>query len=196
VALQAPRTLAVTLAVLVASACSSSLVLTVPPVAKHAPPELAGAPRARVGQLTGNACFRDEVTRYLSVPGGLQQARDDDGSALTLTGGSTRIEVHSNRGDKEVAMLYFTAFVVTAPIAAAMYGAKDWHADATADGELAASDARGAVIWRKSLTVSIAESQRTMPSQDALSTAMSGAVCQKLATTLLNGLAEYLVTRR
>jgi len=37
-----------------------------------------------------------------------------------------------------------------------------------------------------------AESQRTMPSHDALTSAMRGAVCQKLASTLLNGLAEHL----
>ncbi len=92
--------------------------------------------------------------------------------------------------------MYFTAFVITAPIAAAMYGAKDWHADAAADGEVVAADAAGTVIWRKSVTVSIAESQRTMPSDEALKAAMSSAVCQKLAATLLNGLTEHLANRR
>ena len=105
-------------------------------------------------------------------------------------------EVHSNRGDKEVSLLYFTAFIITAPIAAAMYGAKDWHADAVADGEVVAADAAGTVIWRKSVTVSIAESQRTMPSDEALRAAMTSAVCQKLAATLLNGLTEHLANRR
>ena len=89
-------------------------------------------------------------------------------------------------------MLCFTAFVITAPIAAAMYGAKDWHADAAADGELIALDTANTVIWKRSVTVSISESQRTMPSHDALTAAMTGAVCQKLAVTLLNGLTEHL----
>jgi hypothetical protein len=66
-----------------------------------------------------------------------------------------------------VAMAYFTAFVVTAPIAAVMSGAKDWHADAAAEGELTAMDASGATVWRKEMTVAIAESQRTMPSPAA-----------------------------
>jgi hypothetical protein len=80
--------------------------------------------------------------------------------------------------------------------AAAMYGAKDWHADAAGDGELVASDAMNTVIWRKSVTVSISESQRTMPNHDALKAAMTSALCQKLASTLLNGLTEHLSSRR
>lgn len=191
----APRTIVVALVVALSAGCSSSVVLTVAPIAKQGLAEPAGSARARLGELTGAPCFRDEVARYLSSPGGLQLAVEHRPSDLTLTGGATRIEVHSNRGDKEVAMLYFTAFVITAPIAAAMYGAKDWHADAAADGELVASDTRGTIVWRKSVTVSISESQRTMPSHEALKAAMTNAVCQKLAATLLNGLTEHLASR-
>ena len=190
------RAIGCLLALVSSGGCSSTVVLTVPPTAKQAPVELSRLPRVRLGELTGAPCFREEVTRYLSSPGGLQLGTEGGPSDLTLTGAATRIEVHSNRGDKEVAMLYFTAFVITAPIAAAMYGAKDWHADAAADGELVASDATNTAVWRKSVTVSISESQRTMPSHDALKTAMTNAVCQKLAATLLNGLAEHLASRR
>lgn len=192
----APRAIAAALVLGLSCGCSSSVVLTVPPVAKQAPAELSRPPRARLGELTGAPCFREQVKYYLSSPGGLQLANEGGPFDLTLTGSATRIEVHSNRGDKEVALLYFTAFIITAPIAAAMYGAKDWHADAAADGEVVAADAAGTVIWRKSVTVSIAESQRTMPSDEALRAAMTSAVCQKLATTLLNGLTEHLANRR
>jgi hypothetical protein len=193
---RAQRTFAVALVFFLAGACSSTVVLTVPPTAKQGAPEGSRLPRARLGEFTGAPCFREEVTRYLASPGGLQLATERVPSELTLAGGATRIEVHSNRGDKEVALLYFTAFVITAPIAAAMYGAKDWHADAAGDGELVASDAMSTVIWRNSITVSISESQRTMPSHDALKAAMTSAVCQKLASTLLNGLTEHLSSRR
>lgn len=188
----ARRTLACALVLVFGAGCSSTVALTVPPISKQQGAETSRLPRARLGDLTGPSCFREEVTRYLSSPSGLQLAVEPRPSDVTLSGAATRIEVHSNRGDKEVAMLYFTAFVITAPIAAAMYGAKDWHADAAADGELIATDAANTVIWRKSITVSIAESQRTMPSHDALKAAMTSAVCQKLAATLLNGLTEHL----
>jgi hypothetical protein len=173
--------------------CASSVTLSTAPIAKHAP---VLSPRARLAEFTGAPCFREESARYLSSPGGLQLAAESGANELTLTGRTTRIEVHSNRGDKEAAVLYFSAFVITAPIAAAMYGAKDWHADAAADGELTASDPTGAMVWRKSVTVSVAENQRTMPSREALEAAMTAAVCQKLAATLLNALTEYLVNRR
>src|SRR5262249_22811163 len=133
---------------------------------------------------------------YLSAPDGLQLATELAPSDLILSGAATRIEVHSNRGDKEVLMLYYTAFVVTAPLAAIVYGAKDWHADATADGDLTASDATNRWICKKRITVSIAESERTMPTDEALKTAMTSAVCRKLAATLLNGLAEHLANQR
>jgi len=186
------RVIATALALSLAPGCSSSVVLTVPPTTKQTPPELSSAPRVGLGQFTGAACFREEVVGYLSAPGGLQLAAEGGPSDLTLTGQATRLEVHSNRGDKEAAMLYFTAFVITAPIAGVMYGAKDWHADAEAEGELVASDRAGTTVWKKSVTVSISESQRTMPSHEALNAAMARAVCQKLAATLLNGLAEQL----
>jgi hypothetical protein len=174
--------------------CSSTVTLTVPPAAKQASAQFSGLPRARLGAFTGAACFPEEASRYLSALGGLQLATEHALSDLTLSGAVTRIEVHSNRGDKQAAMLYFTAFVITAPIAAAMYCAKDWHADAAADGELIALDTANTVIWKRSVTVSISESQRTMPSHDALTAAMTGAVCQKLAVTLLNGLTEHLTS--
>lgn len=191
----ARRTLVSALVFVLSGGCSSTVTLTVPPTAKQGS-EVSGLPRTRLGDFTGVPCFREEVTRYLSAPGGLQLATERGPSDLTLSGAATRTEVHSNRGDKEVAMLYFSAFVITAPIAAAMYGAKDWHADAAADGELIASDTANTVIWKKSVTVSVAESQRTMPSHDALKAAMTSAVCQKLAATLLNGLTEHLANRR
>jgi hypothetical protein len=175
--------------------CASSVTLTSPPVAKRAP-EFPASPRARLGDFTGAPCLREEVARYLSSPGGLQLAADGAPGDVTLTGAATRLEVHSNRGDKEAALAYFTAFVITAPIAAVMHGAKDWHADAAADGELVASDATGAIIWKRSVTVSVSESQRTMPTDEALRDAMTAAVCQKLAATLLNGLTEHLASRR
>jgi hypothetical protein len=192
----AHRAIVLALVLLSSGACSSTVVLTTTPTAKQGAADSLRLPRARLGDFTGAPCFREEVTRYLASPGGLQLATDGAPSEVTVSGGATRIEVHSNRGDKEVAMLYFSAFVITAPIAAAMYGAKDWHADAAADGELVASDSTKTVIWKNSVTVSIAESQRTMPSHDALKAAMTGAVCQKLAATLLNGLTEHLSSRR
>lgn len=191
-----PWAIAAVLVVAPAYGCSSSVVLATLPVAKQVPQELVSSPRVRLGELTGADCFRDEVMHYLSSPGGLQVAGGGSPADMALTGGVTRIEVHSNRGDKEVAMLYFTAFVITAPIAAAMYGAKDWHADAAADGELVASDPTGAVFWSKSITVSISESQRTLPTHEALKAAMTAAVCQRLAATLLNALTEYMANRR
>jgi len=190
------RSLACALFLASSAACSSTIVLTAPPTAKQTSAKAAVTPRVRLGEFSGAPCFREEATRYLASPGGLQLAPERDPADLTLTGGVTRIEVHSNRGDKEVALHYFTAFVITAPIAAAMYGTKDWHADAAADGELLASDATNTVVWRKNVTVSISESQRTMPSDDALKQAMRGAVCQKLAATLLNWLTEDLATGR
>jgi hypothetical protein len=192
------RGLACTLAVALAvgAGCSSTITLTTPPTEKDRAAHSGALPHARLGDFSGAPCFREEMHRYLATPGGLQLATDPGPFDLTLSGAVTRIEVHSNRGDKEAALAYFTAFVITAPIAAAMYGAKDWHADAAADGELTASDRTNAVVWKKSITVSIAENQRTMPSDDALKAAMTSAVCQKLAATLLNGLTEHLTAPR
>jgi hypothetical protein len=187
---------AVALAALLASGCASSVTLTTPPESKQVPSGLSRELRAEPGHLEGPPCFRQEVLRYLEAPGGIRLDGSGAPAELRLSGSLTRIEVHSNRGDKEAVLLYYTAFVITAPLAAIMYGAKDWRADAAADGELVATDTSGAVIWRKAVTVSVSERQRTMPSADALKTAMTAAVCQKLATTLLNGLAEHLAAAR
>ncbi len=185
----------VLLVVAVTWGCASSIALTDPPVAKQTPPSLSHS-RARIGTFGGAACFGEEVKRYLSSPGGLVLAADENPSDLIISGVAKRVEVHSNLGDKQAAMAYFTAFVITAPIAAAMYGAKDWQADAVAEGELVASDAKGNVVWKKDLTVSITENQRSMPSDEVLKTALSEAVCQKLAATLLNGLTEHLASSK
>lgn len=188
----ARRALAAAAAGVLACGCASSVTLTTPPHAKHVPSGFSRTVRAEVLDVGGAPCLRDEVIRYLQTPGGIELARERETPDLKLSGGLDRLEVHSNRGDKEVALLYFTAFVITAPIAAVMYGTKDWHADAAADGHLVATDTSGALVWRKGITVSVAETQRTMPRADALKTAMAQAVCQKLAATLLNGLTDHL----
>ncbi|HAM56906.1 MAG: hypothetical protein A2W08_15395 [Candidatus Rokubacteria bacterium RBG_16_73_20] len=186
------RTVGLLLIALVASACASSVALTVPPVDKLRPAGWREPVRVALGSIGGEPCFAEALKGYLALPGGLQLADNREAPHTSLTGRVDRIEVHSNRGDKEVSLLYFSAFVITAPIAAAMYGAKDWHADAAAEGSLSAADAGGRVIWEKTLTVSVSETQRTMPSADALNAAMKTAACQKLAATLLNAFAEHV----
>jgi hypothetical protein len=171
------------------------VTLTTPPQAKRVPPGFA-ALGTRPASFGGSPCLRDEVVRYLEAPGGLVLAADRSAPDLVVSGHVTRLEVHSNRGDKEVSLLYFTAFVITAPIAAIMYGVKEWRADAAADGELVAVDPAGSVVWRKAITVSVAETQTTMPSAEALKTAMTQAVCQRLAVTLMNGLTDHVSTAR
>lgn len=175
--------------------CASSVTLTTPPHAKRVPPGFA-ALRTQPASFGGSPCLRDEVVRYLEAPGGLVLAADGSVPDLVVSGDVTRLEVHSNRGDKEVSLLYFTAFVITAPIAAIMYGVKEWRADAAADGELVAADPAGSVVWRKAITVSVAETQTTMPSAEALRTAMTQAVCQRLAVTLMNGLTDHVSAAR
>ena len=186
------RTIGPLLAALVASACASSVVLTASPVDKLRPAGWREPARVALGPIGGQPCFADALRSYLALPGGLQLAAGPDAPHATLTGRVDRIETHSNRGDKEVSLLYFSAFIITAPIAAAMYGAKDWHADAAAEGSLSAADPSGRVVWEKKLTVAVSETQRTMPSADALNAAMTAAACQKLAATLLNALTEHM----
>lgn len=187
------RRFATALLVLALPACSSSVTLTTVPAAKASPSGLRPVAVA-LGTVNGSACFRDGLARYLSEPGGLRLVAAGESPDLTLSGDLRRIEVHSNRGDKELLVTYYTAFVVTAPLAALVYGLKDWHADAAAEGSLAATDRSGAGVWSRDLTVSISEHQRTLPDDDVLKSTMSRAVCEKLATTLLNALAETLAT--
>jgi hypothetical protein len=180
------------LVTLTTAACSSSVTLTSKPVTKLTFAAQHTRISAQLGTLQGSVCLREELIRYLSMPGGIQLAGSGERSELTLDGGVSRIEVHSNRGDKEVSIAYFAAFLVTAPIAAAMYGMKDWHADAAADGELSALDRDGTAIWNKTLTVSIMERQRTLPSRQALNSTMEAAVCQKLAISLVDALTDAI----
>lgn len=171
------------------SGCASSITLSEPPVAKLT---TSGEALVALGPFEGDGCFQKTVAGYLAQPAGLRLAPEGQMADVTLSGQLRRIEVHSNLGDKAVALSYFTAFIVTAPIAAVMYGAKDWHADAVAEGQLTASTHAGTTAWTKELIVSVSETQRTMPSDDAVKTAMGAAVCEKLATKLLNALAEAL----
>lgn len=177
---------------LVACACSSSVTLNTEPVTKRTIGTHQRRVAAQLGSMQGRACLRDEMMGYLSMPGGIELAGSGESPDFTLTGEVSRIEVHSNRGDKEASIAYFTAFVITAPIAAAMYGIKDWHADAVAEGELSALDSGGKAIWTKKLTVSITETQRTLPTREALNTAMEAAVCQKLAVNLVDALTDAI----
>ena len=171
------------------AACSSAVTLSVPPVERVGPTPLRPPVRVTVGGVAGDECFRREIGEYLAGSAVLRVAAPGENPDLSLSGELQRIEVHSNRGDKEVAILYFSAFVVTAPLALLVYLTQEWRADAAAEGVLAAVDPDGRRVWSRALTVSVAETQRALPSREALNAAMHAAVCRKLATTLLNALA-------
>jgi hypothetical protein len=110
----------VLLALLAGAGCSSSVTLTQEPMAKLPFTGTQARVTAKLGDVRGAGCLRDEIMRYLSMSDGVELAASAEAANLTLSGKVTRIEVHSNRGDEEAAIAYFTAFVITAPIAVVM----------------------------------------------------------------------------
>jgi hypothetical protein len=110
-----------------------------------------------------------------------------------VSGKIHRIAVYSNVFDKQVLVGWYTAFIITAPLAAVSYFGTGWRADAVATGEITALDGRtGQVIWRGAETFVAGEEAKSLPSEEAIAKAMADLACRNLATKLLNRFLESL----
>jgi hypothetical protein len=169
--------------------------LKAPSVAPVYPEGLAAGGRVRIGEFEGAACLREHVQSYLAGSGKFAVApagRTDDPD-LVVSGKIHRIAVYSNVFDKQVLVGWYTAFIITAPLAAASYFGAGWRADAVATGEITVFDGHaGRVVWKGAETIVVAEEGKSLPSEEAITQAMADLACRNLATKLMNRFLESL----
>jgi len=189
------RILRLTALLLCLAACASTVELKAPLVSPVYPEKLAAGRSVRIGEFEGAACFQEHVQSYLAGSGKFAVApggRTDDPD-LVVSGKIHRIAVYSNVFDKQVLVGWYTAFIITAPLAAASYFGAGWRADAVATGEIAVLDGRaGKVIWKGAETYVVGEEGRSLPSEEAIAKAMADLACRNLATKILNRFLESL----
>lgn len=177
------------------AACASTIEVKAPVMPRIYPEELKAGLRIRIDQFEGGDCFSQNVRNYLvesgkfTVVSGLTDVDTD----LKVSGKLHRIGVYSNVFDKQVLVGWYTAFIITAPLAAASYFGMGWRADAVATGEIVATDGRtGQTIWTGAETIVVGEEAKSLPSEDALAKAMADVACRNLATKLLNRFLDSL----
>lgn len=188
--------LSLTVVLFLLTACASTVELKAPLVAPVYPEALAAGRWVRIDEFEGAGCFRQHVRNYLAESGKFSVApgsgtEDPD---FIVSGKIHRIAVYSNVFDKQVLVGWYTAFIITAPLAAVSYFGTGWRADAVATGEITALDGRtGQVIWRGAETFVAGEEAKSLPSEEAIAKAMADLACRNLATKLLNRFLESLV---
>lgn len=186
----------ITAGVFLLTACASSIEVKAPFVPRIYPEELKAGLRIRIGQFEGANCLPQHVQNYLVESGKFTVVSGvtDTDTDLGVSGKLHRIAVYSNVFDKQVLVGWYTAFIITAPLAAVSYFGTGWRADAVATGEITATDGRtGQTIWTGAETIVVGEEARSLPSEDAVAKAMADLACRNLATKLLNRLLDSLV---
>ena len=189
------RVLSLTTLFLCLAACTSTVELKAPLAAPVYPEGLAAGGRVRIGEFEGAACLQEHVQSYLAGSGkfAVEPGGRTDDPDLVVSGKIHRIAVYSNVFDKQVLVGWYTAFIITAPLAAASYFGAGWRADAVATGEITVLDGRaGQVVWKGAETLVVGEEGRSLPSEEAITKAMADLACRNLATKLMNRFLESL----
>jgi hypothetical protein len=153
----------------------------------------------------GGECFKQTVREYLAQSNWFQvtynsSADEDIGSSVQesvdyiITGEINKFVAGSNAGDRNIAIGYFTAFIITAPIAVGLANT-NWEGYAIASASMKIVDASTSKsIWEKQHTIMIKEKDKSVIPQEEIHAVMLKIVCNNIATEMMNGFMHDYVS--
>ena len=145
----------------------------------------------------GGECFKQTVKEYLEESKGFQIINNPlvneeiDSSVqesvdYIITGEIDKFVAGSNAGDRNIAIAYFTAFIITSPIALC-FANTNWEGYAIASANLKIVDARTSKsIWEKRHTIMSEEKDKSVIPQEQIHGVMLKIACNNIATEMMN----------
>ena len=146
----------------------------------------------------GGECLREAVKSYLEGTKGFRIIDDElkaNGTAAAgsdnkidfiLTGEMQKFGAGSNIDERNAAIAYFTAFIITSPIAIGIANT-DWEGYAIASANISVLDAGSSKeIWAKQHSIMVEEKDDAMIAQDRAHLIFLDIACRNLSTEMMN----------
>ncbi len=145
----------------------------------------------------GGECFKRTVKEYLEQSKGfrvvINDSENEDKSLSVkgnvdyiITGEINKYVAGSNAGDRNIAIAYFTAFIVTSPIALG-FANTNWEGYAIESANMKIVDANTSkIIWEKKHTIMIEEKDKSVIPQEQIHRIMLKIACNNIATEMMN----------
>jgi len=115
---------------------------------------------------------------------------------LVLSVNIEQYSAGSNVKDRNLTVGYFTAFIITAPIAAVYAAATEWEGYAVASAEMVVFDTSiDKIIWSKKDSVGIHEKGKSFVSDAEIQKTLLPMACKNLVTKMLNGFLKIYVSQ-
>lgn len=195
------------------SGCASTVSISTPLLTREYPEGLDGERKVLlVGfQSQTGKCFREEIEVYLRESKGfavltspepledrqLEKFIEGHKVNFVLSGDVDRHEAGSNAKDRNFTVGYFTAFIITAPIAYGYAAATDWKGYALASAKMSVVDTRtDDTIWSLKDSISINEQGNELVADDKIKEALLPIACKNLVTKMLNNFMRSYATTR
>jgi hypothetical protein len=160
----------------------------------------------------GGQCVRNEIKSYLensknfkifdskglSNDRNLEEFIGKNNINLIISGEINKLRADSNVQDRNTAIDYFSAFIITAPIAGAVAANSEWEAYAIASAKMSVLDtSTDEKVWEKVTSVGINEEGDNIVKEDTVKEVLLPLVCKNLARKMMNDfLNSYISLNR
>ena len=156
----------------------------------------------------GGQCVRNEIKSYLENSKNfkvfdskrLSNDKEFEGFIekkninLIISGKINKFRADSNVQDRNTTIDYFSAFIITAPIAGAIAATSEWEAYAIASAKMSVLDtSTDEKVWEKVTSVGINEEGDNIVKEDTVKEVLLPLVCKNLARKMMNDfLSSYI----
>jgi len=195
------------------SGCASAVPISTPLLSREYPEGLVGEKKVLLTgfQTQAGKCFREEIEVYLRESKGfavltspeplddrqLEKVIEGQKVNFVLSGDVDRYEAGSNAKDRNLTVGYFTAFIITAPIAFFYAASTDWKGYALASAKMSVVDTKtDETIWSLKDSTSINEQGNELVSDDKIKKALLPIACKNLVTKMLNNFMRSYATNK
>lgn len=162
-------------------------------------------------QENDGECLREEIKEYLKHSNGFtvvdypknldDRAHEEflvnNGIGLVLSGNLEGYTANSNGDDRKASIIYFTAFIITAPIALGIYLSTNWEAYGLTSGSMQVTDTSTDLVFsdQKKINARVQTTGKSLASEEEIKEALFPSACKALATNLINNFVDDYRTR-
>lgn len=189
--------------------CASELKVSSPDIQRVSLPNTFGTKTMLIrgfGQEGGD-CIKSEIKTYfegsggfsiLELPAGINDVELDqyvrrNNIDYIMSGEVNQYKADFNGGDRNITVEYFTAFIITAPIAGIYAATTEWEGYAVVSVKMSVIDARTEeTVWSSDDNEGITERGKSFVSKDTIRKALLPVACKNIVTKMLTNFLTSL----
>lgn len=120
----------------------------------------------------------------------------NQGINLILTGNVRNHFANYDGSDRKMTIIFFSALILTSPIALGLYLGSEWHVEAISSVKITFYDPITSLpVWEKTSSLAVKEKGKSLASEKKIKEAVLPVSCKNSITTILNSFTNFRVAQ-